>query len=180
VLSAPGQLAHGLEVLFELHRRRWALAGGSDGIRDAALEAFHRAAAGGLGARGWARLFVLQVEGAPRAILYGFHLTDRLAFYQSGHDPDWRVRSVGSVLLGLILQWCFAAGIAEFDFLHGDEPYKLAWANGSRHTVRLRARARGVRPWLRERGRVGEATLRSLAKRILPRRSVQWLRALRS
>lgn len=179
ILSQPRDLERGMEVLFELHRRRWALDGGSDGINGPAVEAFHRTAVAGLAALGWARLFMLHVEGEPRAVLYGFRHGDRFSFYQAGHDPAWRVRSVGSVLLHLTLQWCFSEGLVEFDFLHGDEPYKLGWATGARHTVRVRARASGARPWLRDRGRAAEASLRQLAKRILSPPSVQWLRGKR-
>jgi CelD/BcsL family acetyltransferase involved in cellulose biosynthesis len=175
--TTPDEIARGMEILFDLHRRRWALAGGSEGIASAVVEAFHREASAGLAARGWARIFVLHVEGAPRAVLYGFCHGDRFAFYQAGHDPDWRVRSVGTVLLGLIVEWCFAEGLAELDLLHGDEPYKRSWANDARRTMRLMRIDPGVRPWLRERGRSVETAARALARRVLPAELVRRLRA---
>jgi len=148
VLTSPEEIALGIEVLFALHRQRWALAGGSDGIVGARVEAFHREAANGLARRGWARIFLLHADGAPRAALYGWVYGSRLAFYQSGQEPAWRARSVGTVLLGLVIRACFADGLSEFDFLHGSEPYKLRWATDSRQTVRVRMRGEGLRPRL--------------------------------
>jgi CelD/BcsL family acetyltransferase involved in cellulose biosynthesis len=176
LLSAPDEVARGMEVLFDLHRRRWALEGGSDGITTPAVEAFHRESSRGLAARGWARVYVLHADGAPRAALYGFRHGRRFSFYQTGHDPEWRARSVGTVLLGHVIEQCFAEGLTEFDFLHGDEPYKLSWANASRRTVRLTASSPGLRPWLREHGRSMDTAARKVAKRFLPEGMQDWLR----
>lgn len=176
VLSTPAEIARGMEILFDLHRRRWAIEGGSDGITTPAVEAFHRESSRGLAALGWARIYLLHADGAPRAALYGFRHGRRFAFYQAGHDPEWRARSVGTVLLGHVIQQCFAEGLDEFDFLHGNEPYKLAFANGSRRTVRLTAASPGLRPWLREHGRSMNGAARKVAKRLLPEGMQDWLR----
>jgi CelD/BcsL family acetyltransferase involved in cellulose biosynthesis len=141
VVHEPGAIAGALETLFALHRARWAEAGGSGGIVSARVEAFHRAAARALAARGWARIHLLHVEGAPRAALYGFQRGPRFAFYQSGFDPSWRERSVGAVLMGAAIETAFAAGLHEFDLLHGDEPYKARWADRRRDLVHLRLAA---------------------------------------
>src|SRR5262249_15622333 len=85
----------------------------------------HAGGAGAWASLGWPHLLVLHVEGAPRAALYGLCHGDRFAFYQSGHEPAWRPRSVGTVLLGHVLRHCHAAGLREFDFLRGSEPYKF-------------------------------------------------------
>jgi len=141
-----------------------------------AVEAFHRESSRGLAGLGWARVYLLHADGAPRAALYGFRHGRRFAFYQAGHDPEWRARSVGTVLLGHVIRHCFAEGLEEFDFLHGNEPYKLAFANGARRTVRLTASSPGLRPWLRERGRTMNGAARTVAKRLLPEGMQDWLR----
>jgi CelD/BcsL family acetyltransferase involved in cellulose biosynthesis len=167
-LRTPAEIAVGMELLFDLHRRRWALDGGSDAIDGPRVESFHREAARRLASLGWAHLFVLHVEGAPRAALYGFRHGDRFAFYQSGHEPAWRPRSVGTVLLGHVLRLCHSEGLSEFDFLRGSEPYKFRWATGVRQTVRVRARAAGLRPWLNARGEAAIGELRRTVRRALP------------
>jgi CelD/BcsL family acetyltransferase involved in cellulose biosynthesis len=158
-LAAPAEVAGGLETLFALHRARWRLEGGSDAITGSRVERFHRRSGVALARRGWARVFVLAADGAPRAALYGFRHGGRFAFYQAGHDPDWRCRSVGTVLLGEVIGRCFADGAREFDFLRGDESYKQGWATGARRTVEVRVVGRGARAWL---GWVGASALRAV------------------
>jgi CelD/BcsL family acetyltransferase involved in cellulose biosynthesis len=178
VLRSPAEVAAGMESLLALHRRRWEIEGGSDGITPA-VEEFHRDAARRLAALGWAVLFLLHAEGAPRAALYGFRHGDRFAFYQSGHEPEWRPRSVGTVLLGHTIRWAADQGCSEYDFLRGDEPYKLKWANGARRTVRVRVVGAGLGPWLRDWSRRSLGDLRNHVKRALPAETLEWLRRAR-
>ncbi|HUS65689.1 MAG TPA: GNAT family N-acetyltransferase [Kofleriaceae bacterium] len=179
VLSTPAEIDRGMAILVDLHRQRWALEGGSDAIDGPKVESFHQAAAHALAELGWARLFVLSADGAPRAALYGWRHGDRFAFYQAGHEPAWRPRSVGTVLLGFVIQHCFDEKLNEFDFLRGEEPYKLRWATGWRQTERLRVRGAGLRPWLIDRGRTWVTQLRGAAKRALPEPAVAFIRSQR-
>src|SRR6185503_20333868 len=151
----------------------------SDAIDSPDVEAFHRLAARALAERGWARLYILHAEGAPRAALYGFVHGDRFAFYQAGYDPEWRQRSVGTVLLGHIVRECFGEARSEFDFLRGTEPYKLKWANGWRETVRLRARDASLRALIHDAGRTAYWRLREAGKRALPDSALDWARRAR-
>ena len=178
-LTDPAALVPGLDALFELHHKRWAIEGGSDAIDSRDVEAFHRLAGHALAERGLARLYLLQVEGAPRAALYGFAHGDRFAFYQAGYDPEWRQRSVGTVLLGHVVEECFAEGRSEYDFLRGSEPYKLKWANGWRETVRLRARDASLRALVHDAGRTAYWRLRDAGKRALPQSALDWARRAR-
>jgi CelD/BcsL family acetyltransferase involved in cellulose biosynthesis len=178
-LSAPAEVARGLDVLFALHRRRWELEGGSDAIDGPRTEAFHRAAANALAERGWSRVFLLHAGGAPRAALYGWRHADRFVFYQAGHEPSWRPRSVGTVLLGEIFERVFKNRLAEFDFLRGDESYKLRWATGWRETVRVRRIGRALRARLANQSSALAGRLREEIKRALPKPALDWLRAAR-
>jgi CelD/BcsL family acetyltransferase involved in cellulose biosynthesis len=178
-VTDPAPLVAGLDALFELHHKRWAVEGGSDAIDSGTVETFHREAACALAERGWARLYVLHAEGSPRAALYGWRHGDRFAFYQAGYDPEWRQRSVGTVLLGHIVRECFGEGLVEFDFLRGSEPYKLKWANGWRETVRLRARDASLRALIHDAGRTAYWRLREAGKRALPESALDWARRAR-
>jgi CelD/BcsL family acetyltransferase involved in cellulose biosynthesis len=175
----PGALVRGLDALFELHHKRWAVEGGSDAFTSFEVEAFHRHAAARLAERGWARLYIMHVDGAPRAANYGFRHGDRFAFYQGGYDPEWRQRSVGTVLLGHIVRECYDEKVAEYDFLRGTEGYKLKWANGWRETARVRARDASLRALLHEAGRTAYWRLREAGKRALPESALEWARRTR-
>jgi CelD/BcsL family acetyltransferase involved in cellulose biosynthesis len=178
-LRTPDDVVRGLGILWDLHRQRWALEGGSDAIEGPRTERFHLAAGRRLAEDGWARVWLLHADGAPRAALYGWRHADRLVFYQAGHEPAWRPRSVGTVLLARVIRICFDEGLAEFDFLRGEEPYKLKWATDFRHTVRIRVRSAGLRPWLNHEARERWRALKAQARRLLPEDTVARLRALR-
>jgi CelD/BcsL family acetyltransferase involved in cellulose biosynthesis len=174
VVMGENAVARHMPTLLDLHRRRWAVDGGSQAIDSRAIEAFHLEAARALGRLGWARLYFLHVEGAVRAALYAFRHGDRLVFYQSGLDPEWRPRAVGSVLLGRVIEEAFLDELSEFDFLHGDEPYKLRWANASRQLLRVRTRGSGASAWLRDRAQVAWAQLKDLGKAAVPPVALAW------
>jgi CelD/BcsL family acetyltransferase involved in cellulose biosynthesis len=175
-LTAPDAVVAAMTPLWELHHKRWAVEGGSDAIDSPEVEAFHRDAARRLAERGWARLALMHVEGKTVAAWYGFRHGDRFAFYQAGYDPEWRQRSVGTVLLGWGIERCFADGVREFDFLRGTESYKLKWANGWRHTIRVRAPGPSLRARLFGKSRDSAQKLYSAAKRALPADALDFLR----
>jgi CelD/BcsL family acetyltransferase involved in cellulose biosynthesis len=175
-LERAADLPRAFDALLELHRKRWASEGGSDGIVSRAVEQFQRDAAVALAERGWLRLYLMSVEGEPRAALYGFSHGERFAYYQAGFDPEWRQRSVGTALLGLVISDCFSEGAAEFDFLRGTESYKLKWATGARETVRVRGRDASLRGWMHEAGHDAYWRLRAAGKRALPAPALAWAR----
>jgi CelD/BcsL family acetyltransferase involved in cellulose biosynthesis len=142
-LGGVADMIAGMSVLWRLHRARWARAGGTRALPSEAVEGFHLEAATELARRGWARLYLLHADGAPRAALYGFERGGRFAYYQMGHDPTFSQRSVGTVLLATAIEDAFDNGLREFDFLRGPEGYKLHFATSARtlKTVRI---ARGI------------------------------------
>jgi CelD/BcsL family acetyltransferase involved in cellulose biosynthesis len=126
-----------LPVLFELHRLRWAEAGGSDGLAGAGIFEFHEELTRLALEQGWLRLFVLWLGDAPAAALYGFRYGPVFSFYQSGFDPRYRKLGVGRVAMGLAIERAFAEGADEFDMLHGEEAYKFDWARRTRRLGRI-------------------------------------------
>jgi CelD/BcsL family acetyltransferase involved in cellulose biosynthesis len=148
ILTGENEIAAGLPTLWQLHRAGWAVKGGTKALRHPAVEEFHSESARELARRGWVRLYVLHADGAPRAAFYGFERGGRFLFYQSGSDPEWRKRSVGTVVLCAALEDAFERGLTEFDFLRGDERYKSLYASSRRPLATLRVatgpRARAV------------------------------------
>jgi CelD/BcsL family acetyltransferase involved in cellulose biosynthesis len=136
-------------------------------------------AARALAPSGWSRVYLLHVGGGPRAALYGWRYADRFAFYQAGHEPAWRPRSVGTVLLGEVIERVFKERLREFDFLRGDESYKLRWASGWRQTVRVRRVGHALRAQLGARGGALARRVRQRVKQVLPAPALDWLRAAR-
>jgi CelD/BcsL family acetyltransferase involved in cellulose biosynthesis len=176
--KAPEEAARATEEFLQLHRARWAVEGGSDGLSEERHENFHRAASQRLAQTGALRMYTLYVARRPVASVYGVVHGGKFNYYQSGYDPNWAPRSVGLVLLARTVSDAFGEGLREFDFLRGDEGYKGDWSRGERWTVELRL-------WRGARGRAARAALqasvfaRETIKAALPRRTIEALRKAR-
>ena len=124
--SDPERLDADLELLFDLHRRRFGDASSGFATRHRPFHAdFARAAL----ERGWLRLWFAEVDRRPVATWYGFRFGDADWFYQSGRDPAAVRLSVGFVLFAHTLRCTFEDGIAKYRFLLGDEAYKLRFTS---------------------------------------------------
>lgn len=137
----PG-LEEAREIFFRLHARRWAEDGGSAGIPDEAVRAFHVETTRRLAERGQVIFYTLWVDGNPVASVYGLASTDTFYYYQSGMDPAWRSKSVGLVLVGETFADAFRRNIHRYDFLRGEEAYKSDWVGEHRQLVRWRIYSR--------------------------------------
>ena len=127
--SLPGgrrtSLADGVErqiaILLDLWQLRW---GAVPAERLDEYRAVFRACA----AAGCLWLDVLWRETTPIAALLAF--LDRgqgsFCYYVSGFDPRYAALSPGSVLVAHSLRAAIEGGFRTYDFLRGDEPYKLA------------------------------------------------------
>jgi CelD/BcsL family acetyltransferase involved in cellulose biosynthesis len=140
LVDDPEALPGALDVLFDLHRKRW----GDQAAREfAGSEAFHREFAARALERGWLRLLLMELDGRPAAAWYGFRFGGADWHYQAGRDPAWDRYSVGTILLGHAIRDCVEAGLERFMFLRGDEPYKRRFATGD-HGLETVALASGV------------------------------------
>lgn len=127
----------GLQALVGLHARRWQARGGSAAFGSQALLSFYDEVSRFALDRGWLRLFVLRLNGAPAAVLHGYRYGARFYFYQSAFDPTFAKLSVGFVTMGLVIRQALEEGAAEYDLLHGAEPYKFHWTRRTRKLDRL-------------------------------------------
>lgn len=75
---------------------------------------------------GWLRLQFLRVGGERAAGLFNLVYADRQMVYNSGFNfEDYGPISPGWVLFGYSIQDAIARGLSVYDFLRGDEDYKL-------------------------------------------------------
>jgi CelD/BcsL family acetyltransferase involved in cellulose biosynthesis len=74
--------------------------------------------------RGWLRLLLLEVDGAPAAFEYGFSFGGAYFAYQSGRDPTWDRYSIGFHVELESIRRAFEDGAGEYRFLGGEEGYK--------------------------------------------------------
>jgi CelD/BcsL family acetyltransferase involved in cellulose biosynthesis len=124
-----------LERLTQYHERRFEARGTA--FRTASLCAFHDEATRRFLDRGWLRMYVLRVNDAPAAVMYGFLYHRTFYFYQHGFDDSYQQHSIGLVLMALSIRTAIEEGAAEFDMLWGTEPYKFLWARRVRELRNL-------------------------------------------
>jgi CelD/BcsL family acetyltransferase involved in cellulose biosynthesis len=177
--EAPGALAGPMADFFRLHAARWAADGGSQGIKGKGVESFHRDATQLLAERGRLRLYTMKVGGQAVASVYGILHRGTFIYFQSGSDPEWRNRSVGLVLVGETFKDAIEAGLSEYDFLRGTEPYKSDWTTKQRRTVAVRVHAtQGAGHWFTRHEELARDA-REVLKRVLPDATVERIRRLR-
>lgn len=101
-----------------------------------------------LGSRGEMQLWLAYVGERAAAFQLDFVLRDRLWHYQCAYDEDFGRTRAGSVLAYASLEYAWQQGIREFDYLAGEEPYKLARTTGSRAIHYLAGHRRTAKGWL--------------------------------
>jgi CelD/BcsL family acetyltransferase involved in cellulose biosynthesis len=118
-------LQEDLDILFRLHRARWADRWSSF----AASEAFHREFAARALEMGWLRLWFLVLRGEPVAAWYGFRFCGIESYYQAGRDPAWTDSTVGFVLLAHTIRQALEDGMDTYRLGRGTTPYKARFAS---------------------------------------------------
>ncbi len=166
--QTPEQCGELFELLVSLHHKRWtSRAESSDAFHTPAHLAFHREFAQLALCRGWLRLYVLRVAGAPLSALYGFRYGSKFCFFQSGFDPQHARLSLGLLTMGLAIRSALEEGAGEYDLLHGAEEYKFHWASDSRDLFRLELFPSGLRGLLLQRAVSATRSTRRLARKVL-------------
>jgi CelD/BcsL family acetyltransferase involved in cellulose biosynthesis len=156
-----------LAALVAFHGQRWRDERGSTTFQTPALRAFQDEATRRALEEGWLRLYVLRLDGAVAAVMYGFNHSGRFYFYQHGFDEQYKPHSVGLVLMALTIRAAIEEGAAEFDMLWGVEPYKFLWAHDQRLLRRIHLFPPHVGGRLHHMAVVARRSLRRLARRVL-------------
>lgn len=125
--SKTESLKEELEKLFYLHQKRWTARGWPGVFGDPKIRDFHLDVASLFSERGWLSLHSLLVEDKTIASVYGFSHKSKSYAYLTGMDPAFERYSIGHLLYLNIIQHCFEEKFNEFDFLRGNEKYKLRW-----------------------------------------------------
>ena len=144
VWDDAAKLDSAVDKLVELHRSRWNAAGGSESFSSDRYIDFHRRIIKASLARGWLRLYCLEMDGEIAAMTYCYRFRNRVYLMQAGFDPAKAKSNPGRVLLGHALEHAIGEGNVVFDFLRGEHRYKDQLATGHRTTRCVRV-FRGTR-----------------------------------
>jgi CelD/BcsL family acetyltransferase involved in cellulose biosynthesis len=137
LIGPDDDLTAATEDFFRLHR----LSGQEkEGFWTAALERFFRRLIADSHAAGWLRLSFQSIAGRRAAAVLAFRYGDRYYVYNSGYDPAFRDYAAGVVCMGRTIRAAIDEGVAIFDLLQGDEPYKYRFGAVDTPVFRLLAR----------------------------------------
>lgn len=125
-----------LDAFFDLHR---SAAGPKGKFMHDDMEAYFRRLAHAMQRAGRLRMTVLDMDGRPAAMLYGFSDGARWELYNSAYDHSKRDLSPGMVLVAETIRMAAEEGCRTFDFLRGAEDYKYRFGAVDRPVVRLTA-----------------------------------------
>jgi CelD/BcsL family acetyltransferase involved in cellulose biosynthesis len=135
-VTTQAERREALDALVAWHERRFSERGTA--FMNDALCRFHDEVTKRTLDRGWLRMFVLRLNGAPVAVMYGFLYGGCFYFFQHGFDDQYQQHSVGLVLMALSIRAAIEERAAEFDMLWGTEGYKSLWASDTRELRNIR------------------------------------------
>ncbi|HTB98136.1 MAG TPA: GNAT family N-acetyltransferase [Terracidiphilus sp.] len=90
-----------------------------------------------LGPQQWIVVLLLELKGNLIAWQLCYRCGKSLWGYLTAFDHRYSEFSPGTMLLPAAMDYGFARGFTEFDFMSGEEPYKMRWASGFHKTYRL-------------------------------------------
>ena len=126
------ELPQALDDLYELHQRRWNQRWLPGVFTNKRVRAFHSRATALLLAQGWLRLYLLRLDDQVQAALYAFAFNNRTCYYQGGFEPELARYSLGSQLIAHAVRQAIDEEFSTFDFLRGNEEYKMRWTQEAR------------------------------------------------
>jgi CelD/BcsL family acetyltransferase involved in cellulose biosynthesis len=126
------ELQAALDSLFQINTKRWQERGQSGSFGNVEKRLFCQEMAKRFLARGWLDFWLLYLDGQVAAIEYGFRYNGIYYPLWVAIDTDFQAYSAGSVLRTYIIQELIRDGIRVYEFMQGDEPYKLRWGTGRR------------------------------------------------
>jgi CelD/BcsL family acetyltransferase involved in cellulose biosynthesis len=135
--ARPGNALEFLEDLFRLHTNRWKKLGQSGVLGDPQVQQFHREVVPSLLSSGLLRLYRMRMNDCTIAVNYSFFHRQSVYCYLQGFDPEFSHLSPGMQLMFAVIEEAVRFGARRFDFLRGEEGYKLHWRPGAEPTFRV-------------------------------------------
>ena len=76
--------------------------------------------------KGWLKVYFLDIDETPAAVLLAFDYGNEIILYNSGFDAEkFGYFSPGNVIISYSIQHAIQLGRMRYDFLRGDEVYKF-------------------------------------------------------
>lgn len=122
--SEPLQATRDLETVFMLHQKSWNAKGMQGKFADNRRKNFYRMLTEKASQSGSLDLWLLELDGVPRAARLGFRVGKTRHAMAAAMDPEFARYGVGTIVEAMVLKECIAQGVETYDFLAGEDAYK--------------------------------------------------------
>lgn len=126
-----------MQEFYELHQRRWERLNISGTFSVEKVRKFYLDVADAFSQKGWLDLSFMTVDGQAVSAVCGFNYNQRFYYGVTAFDPKYAEYSVGNLHIMHLIEDAIKSGTREFDFLIGDEIYKLYWTRLARSNTQL-------------------------------------------
>ena len=122
--------------LFALHQERWEAEGRQGSFSELQKKRFYQEVSGDLIRQGWLRLSGLIIDDKVEVVEYGLHYDNAYYSLQGGCSQEGLTIKAGNILTYYIFQ-SLVGNTAEFNYLRGEELYKLYWGCTIKSTLKI-------------------------------------------
>jgi CelD/BcsL family acetyltransferase involved in cellulose biosynthesis len=126
-----------LQVLFDLHQKKWAAKNISSKFISQEAREFYINVSKAFHKNNWLNFSYLRVDEKPVSLLWSFSYNDVFYAMTIATDPDYLDYSIGNVHLMKSVENSIQNGLRKFDFLKGDEGYKGHWTDDKTDNMRI-------------------------------------------
>jgi hypothetical protein len=127
VSGRPDSLQRDLETFLKLEACGWKGRNGTAIVSKPSTERLYRQYAAGAAAKGWLRLYLLELDGEAIAADFGIAFAGTGVFVKTGFDEARARLSPGLVLRAEVLRSSIEEGLTGYDFLGDPDTYKTRW-----------------------------------------------------
>ena len=140
-----GTVKEAMNILFKLHQKR-EIAKGDYGVFSNELKQnFHIEVANAFAENGWLALYFLTFNDKPVSTVYAYEYHGKLYAYLSGFDTEYSHYRPGYLIIKSLIQYAIRKKLKEFDFLRGEEQYKMRWRTTIRKNYEYQFTRKGLK-----------------------------------
>ena len=136
-LSAESDVDQALDEVVTTSLASWKAEAGSALFLHGNVREFWRRLAPRLKAESGLYVALATVGGRTVAHELGFRMGGRLWSYDSAFKAEFAEGSPGILLTAKLIEQAYADGLVEYDFMRGNEGYKLTWETATRAEVQI-------------------------------------------
>jgi len=169
-----------LEILYDLHAKRWESKGAEGVFRKKEKRHFYETFAARFLSQGWLAFDFLELDGNPVACQMCFKYRGTQFLLQEGFDPEFSVESVGIALRTMVLKKAIDEGVRRYDFLAGGGRHKTQWCASAKNCRTIYLGRRSIASLWSVKVPSTMESWRERLKSVLPAKAIELRRRLAS